>query len=79
MANGKVLEGIVTSDKMDKTIVVLVKYKISHQLYKRSSVGKKKYKVHDEKNTAKKGDRVKMIESRPLSKEKTFRLLEVLK
>lgn len=79
MAKGKVLEGIVTSDKMDKTIAVLVKTKFSHQLYKRSSVRKKKYKAHDEKNTAKKGDRVKIIESRPLSKEKSFRLLEILK
>lgn len=79
MARGKILEGLVTSDKMKKTISVLVKVKSSHQLYKRSSVKRKKYKVHDEKNAAKIGNRVKIIEARPFSKEKNFRLLEILK
>lgn len=79
MARGKILEGLVMSDKMNKTISVLVKVKSSHQLYKRSSVKRKKYKVHDEKNAAKIGNRVKIIEARPFSKEKNFRLLEILK
>ena len=79
MARGKILEGLVTSDKMNKTISVLVKVKFSHQLYKRSSVKRKKYKAHDENNTAKIGNRVKIIEARPFSKEKNFRLLEILK
>ncbi len=76
---GKILEGIVTSDKSDKTITVLVKMKVSHQLYKRSLVKKKKFKAHDINNEAKIGSRVKIIESRPLSKDKRFKLLEIVK
>ena len=79
MAKGKILEGVVVSDKMDKTISVLVKAKVSHQLYKRSVVKSKKYKAHDKNNEAKEGDRVKIIESRPYSKEKSFELLEIVK
>ncbi len=79
MAKGKILEGVVVSDKMDKTISVLVKSKVSHQLYKRSVVRRKRYKAHDNDNTAKIGDRVKIIESRPFSKEKNFKLLEIVK
>lgn len=78
MGKGKILEGIVVSDKMDKTVVVLVKLKYSHQMYKRTTIKKKKYKVHDIENKAKSGDRVKMIECRPFSKQKSFRLLEIL-
>lgn len=79
MAKGKILEGVVVSDKMDKTISVLVKSKVSHRLYKRSVIKRKKYKAHDNDNTAKIGDRVKIIESRPFSKEKNFKLLEIVK
>ena len=79
MAKGKILEGVVVSDKMEKTISVLVKAKVSHQLYKRSVVKRKKYKAHDNDNKAKIGDRVKIIESRPFSKEKNFKLLEIVK
>lgn len=79
MAKGKVLEGVVVSDKMDKTISVLVKAKVSHQLYKRSVIKSKKYKAHDKNNDAKEGDRVKIIESRPFSKEKSFKLLKIIK
>ena len=79
MAKGKILEGVVVSDKMDKTVSVLVKSKVSHQLYKRSVVKRKKYKAHDKDNKAKAGDRVKIIESRPYSKDKNFELLEILK
>ena len=79
MGKGKVLEGTVVSDKMDKTISVLVKLKSSHVIYKRSATKRKKYKVHDEENKAKEGDRVRIIEARPFSKEKVFRLLEIMK
>ena len=79
MRKGRVLEGVVTSDKMEKTVTVLVKVKFSHQLYKRALIKKKKYKIHDRDNKAKTGDRVKIIESRPFSKEKCFRLLEIVK
>ena len=79
MGKGKVLEGTVVSDKMDKTISVSVKLKSSHAIYKRSATKRKKYKVHDEENKAKEGDRVRIIEARPFSKEKVFRLLEIMK
>jgi len=77
--NGKILEGKVISDKLEKTIIVMVGMKLSHQLYKRAIAQRKKYKVHDEKNEAKVGDRVRIIECRPLSREKRFKLLEIIK
>ena len=70
--------GIVVSDKMDKTIVVRVEQKYTHPLYKRTVKKSKKFKAHDEAGTAKAGDRVEIIESRPLSKSKTWRLVRVL-
>ena len=79
MQKGKVLEGVVVSDKADKTITVLVGMKFSHQLYKRSIVRRKKYKAHDAQNKAKMGDRVRIIESRPFSKDKNFKLTEIVK
>lgn len=79
MKNGKVLEGLVTSEKCEKTITVLVKMKVSHQLYKRPLIKKKKFKAHDVNNEAKIGDRVKIIECRPYSKDKRFKLLEIIK
>ncbi len=79
MRKGKILEGKVTSDKADKTVTVMVGMKVSHQLYKRSIVKRKKYKAHDAQNEAKTGDRVKIIESRPFSKDKHFKLLEIIK
>ena len=79
MGRGKILEGTVVSDVCDKTITVLVRTKFSHQMYKRASIKRKKYKVHDQDNKAKVGDRVKIVESRPISKEKCFRLLEIMK
>ncbi len=75
----RILEGVVVSDKMQKTIVVMVERMVEHPLYKKRVKVRKKYKVHDEKETAKVGDRVRFIETRPLSKEKRWRLLEVLK
>ncbi len=79
MKTGRILEGKVVSDKMNKTISVEVGLKASHQLYKRSELKSKKYKAHDENNKAKTGDWVKIIESRPYSKEKHFRLLTIVK
>ncbi|MBP7088621.1 MAG: 30S ribosomal protein S17 [Candidatus Omnitrophica bacterium] len=79
MKKNKVLEGVVLSDKSSKTIVVLVSTRLPHHSYGKLTLKKKKYKVHDENNTAKVGDKVRIIESRPYSKEKHFRLLEVIK
>lgn len=75
----KILEGVVASDKMEKTVVVTVITKISHPVYNRLMIKRKKYKVHDEEKKAKIGDRVRIVESKPISKEKHFKLLEVLK
>ena len=70
--------GIVTSDKMDKTIVVSVATKKMHRLYKKYVTRVKKCKAHDENNEAHIGDRVRIIECRPLSKEKCWRLAEIV-
>jgi small subunit ribosomal protein S17 len=77
-SNKRTIQGLVVSDKMDKTVVVradrLVKHSIFHK-YVRKYV---KYKVHDEKNDCRVGDRVLIIESRPLSKSKRWRVKEIL-
>ena len=70
--------GIVKSDKMMKTIVVAIETLTLHPLYKKYVKRVKKVKAHDEKNDAKIGDRVRVIESRPLSKEKHWKLVEIL-
>jgi small subunit ribosomal protein S17 len=70
--------GIVKSDKMDKTIVVSVETTTLHPLYKKYVVRSKKVKAHDEKNEAKSGDRVRVVECRPISKEKCWRLDAIL-
>ena len=70
--------GIVVSDKMEKTIVVAVDSKTLNPLYKKYVMRTKKLKAHDEKNDAKIGDRVRVIESRPLSKEKCWKLVEII-
>lgn len=75
----RTVTGIVTSDKMDKTIVVKVERTTRHPIYSRVVKQKKKYRAHDEKNEAKMGDKVKIALTRPLSKTKRWRLLEVLK
>ena len=76
--NKRTIKGVVISDKMDKTIVVkaerLVKHPVFHK-YVRKHV---KYKAHDEQNECKAGDTVMIIEARPLSKEKRWRMLEIL-
>ena len=74
----KVLIGRVLSDKMDKTIVVQIERLKRHPQYGKFIRYHKKYKVHDEENRAREGDTVKIIESRPLSKEKRWALVDVL-
>ncbi|WP_168123576.1 30S ribosomal protein S17 [Paenibacillus sp. HB172176] len=74
----KVQVGKVVSDKMDKTIVVAVETYKKHDLYHKRIKYTKKYKAHDENNQAKIGDTVKIMETRPLSKDKRFRLVEVV-
>ena len=70
--------GVVKSDKMDKTIVVAVESKTLHPLYKKYITRIKRLKAHDEKNDAKAGDRVRVMECRPISKEKCWNLVEIL-
>lgn len=70
--------GKVISDKMDKTIVVAVETYKKHSLYHKRLRYTKKFKAHDEENTAKIGDVVKIMETRPLSKDKRWRLVEVV-
>lgn len=76
--NKKTLVGTVVSNKMEKTIVVRIERRKLHPLYKKYITRSKKIKAHDEGNLCQIGDRVKVIESRPLSKEKRWRLLEIL-
>lgn len=76
--NRKTLIGKVVSDKMDKTIVVLVETYKKHPLYGKRVKYSKKYKAHDEQNQAQIGDKVIIMETRPLSKDKRFRLVEVV-
>lgn len=73
----RVEQGVVVSDAMDKTITVLVEEKIAHPVYKKRINRSKKYKAHDEKNEAKVGDKVVIMETRPLSKTKTWRLVKI--
>ena len=77
-SNKKTFTGIVVSDKMDKTVTVTVSTRSLHPLYKKYITRSKKYKAHDETNEARRGDTVRIIESRPVSKHKRWRLLEVV-
>jgi len=74
----KTRTGVVVSDKMDKTIVVKIVRTWKHPLYKKIVKSSKKYKAHDEENAAKVGDKVKITETRPISKDKRWRLVEVV-
>lgn len=74
----KTMTGKVVSDKMDKTIVVLVEDRKAHPLYKKIIKRSYKLKAHDETNQCGVGDRVKVMETRPLSKDKRWRLVEVI-
>ena len=76
--NRRTFIGRVVSDKMDKTITVLVETKKDHPVYKKKVKSSKKYKAHDENNVAKIGDKVKIMETRPLSGTKRSRLVEVI-
>ena len=74
----KVRIGRVVSNKMDKTIVVAVEDFVRHELYNKPVKRTKTFKAHDENNECRIGDRVKIMETRPLSKDKHFRLVEVI-
>ena len=71
-------QGRVVSDKMDKTIVVLSETRVAHPVYGKIVRKSVKFKAHDEKNEAKTGDTVRIMESRPMSKDKRWRLVEVI-
>ncbi|ETX09006.1 30S ribosomal protein S17 [Candidatus Entotheonella palauensis] len=75
----KVLSGEVVSDRMDKTITVKVERRIRHSVYERVIKRSKKYHAHDEQNQCQIGDQVRIVETRPLSKTKRWRLLEVVR
>jgi len=74
----KTQTGIVVSDKMDKTIVVAIEEYTKHPVYSKVIKRTKKYKAHDEENTCQTGDKVKIMETRPLSKEKRWRVVQVI-
>jgi small subunit ribosomal protein S17 len=74
----KVLQGRVVSDKMKKTIVVEIQQRKLHRLYKKYVSSTKRIKAHDENNDCKVGDVVRVVDSRPLSKEKRWRLVEIV-
>ncbi|MBR4190986.1 MAG: 30S ribosomal protein S17 [Kiritimatiellae bacterium] len=74
----KTRTGVVVSDAMDKTVVVSVERRITHPVYGKIMRRSKKYYAHDENNEAKKGDKVSIEETRPLSKTKRWRLVEVV-
>ena len=72
----RILQGVVTSDKNDKTITVNVERRFTHPVMKKTIRRTKKYRAHDEGNTAKEGDLVRIQECKPMSKNKTWALLE---
>ncbi len=74
----KVREGVVTSDKMDKTVVVKVSDLVQHPLYKRVMKRSTTFKAHDEENLCGIGDKVRIMETRPISKDKCWRVTEIL-
>ncbi|HIV98446.1 MAG TPA: 30S ribosomal protein S17 [Candidatus Ornithospirochaeta avicola] len=77
-ARKKIMTGLVVSDKMDKTITVQVSNRTLHPLYKKYVVSTKKFKAHDERNEAHYGDTVRIMECRHLSKDKCWRLVEIV-
>ena len=77
-AQRKVRVGKVVSDKMDKTVVVAIEYTKKHPLYKKILKQTYKLKAHDENNECKTGDKVKVMETRPLSREKRWRVVEIV-
>lgn len=77
-ASKKIRNGVVVSDKMDKTVVVLVERKVRHPLYQKVMNRSKKFKAHDEGNVCSVGDKVKIMETRPMSASKRWVVIEVL-
>jgi small subunit ribosomal protein S17 len=74
----KTRQGLVVSDKMDKTVVVAIERRVPHPVYGKMVTRTKRLKAHDEANSAKTGDTVRIVETRPLSKDKRWRLLEIV-
>lgn len=74
----KVKEGIVVSNKMEKTIVVAIETMALHPIYKKRVKKTTKFKAHDEQNVAQVGDKVRIMETRPLSKDKHWRVVEII-
>lgn len=74
----KTRQGVVVSDKMDKTVVVAIERRVPHPVYGKMVTRTKRLKAHDEQNSAKVGDTVRIVETRPLSKDKRWRLLEIV-
>ncbi len=74
----KVMIGTVVSDKMDKTVVVAVETNVKHEIYGKIQKRTYKLKAHDENNECKTGDKVKVMETRPLSKDKRWRVVEIV-
>jgi small subunit ribosomal protein S17 len=74
----KVRVGLVVSDKMQKTVVVRIDRRVPHPVYGKMVTRSKKFKAHDEENSAKVGDTVRIMETRPLSKDKRWRVVEIL-
>lgn len=75
----KTFVGVVVSNKMDKTVVVRVEQRVLHPLYKKHVVRRKKFMAHDEHNECQEGDVVRIMETRPLSKRKRWRVVEILR
>ena len=74
----KTMIGIVVSDKMDKTVVVAVETSVAHPIYNKTVKRTYKLKAHDEENACKTGDKVRVMETRPLSKDKRYRVVEIV-
>jgi len=76
--NKRLITGVVISDKMEKTVIVRTERLVKHQVFKKYIRRHVKYKAHDERNECKAGDRVLIIESRPISRDKRWRVREIL-
>lgn len=74
----KTREGLVVSDKMQKTVVIAIQRRVPHPVYGKMVTRTAKFKAHDEENSAKVGDRVRIMETRPLSKDKRWRVVEIV-
>lgn len=77
-ASRKSRVGLVVSDKMDKTVVVAIERRVAHPVYGKIVTRTKRLKAHDERNEAKSGDTVRIMETRPISKDKRWRLVEIV-